>query len=191
MLETGMSGLMSGEGKLPAASRFRSSALPRLYGAPFGGGVRHQWKEYVMGFSDSRPVFLLITGLAPGHYRIRLSIAAFLPAPVLIHRTSESGVNLTDDSVCTQSTHRRGDDGCSVDAGAVQGPGIERHSWSALKMLITWKCNLYGVAATIQSRFRQSLAAPEVVAFPQFANRGRRLGYWHVYAKRGRRLADG
>jgi len=31
MLETGTSGLMSGEGKPPAASRSRSSALPRLY----------------------------------------------------------------------------------------------------------------------------------------------------------------
>ena len=31
MLEMGMSGLMSGEGKPPAASRSRSSALPRLY----------------------------------------------------------------------------------------------------------------------------------------------------------------
>jgi hypothetical protein len=31
MLEMGMSGLMSGEGKQPAASRSRSSALPRLY----------------------------------------------------------------------------------------------------------------------------------------------------------------
>ena len=33
MLETGTSGLMSGEGKPPAANRSRSSALPRLYGA--------------------------------------------------------------------------------------------------------------------------------------------------------------
>jgi hypothetical protein len=31
MLETGTSGLMSGEGKPPAASRSRFSALPRLY----------------------------------------------------------------------------------------------------------------------------------------------------------------
>jgi len=31
MLEMGTSGLMSGEGKPPAASRSRSSALPRLY----------------------------------------------------------------------------------------------------------------------------------------------------------------
>src|SRR5580658_335503 len=31
MLQLGTSGLMSGEGKPPAASRFRSSALPRLY----------------------------------------------------------------------------------------------------------------------------------------------------------------
>ena len=31
MLEMGLSGLMSGEGKQPAASRSRSSALPRLY----------------------------------------------------------------------------------------------------------------------------------------------------------------
>ncbi len=31
MLEMGLSGLMSGEGKPPAASRSRSSALPRLY----------------------------------------------------------------------------------------------------------------------------------------------------------------
>jgi hypothetical protein len=32
MPEMGLSGLMSGEGKQPAASRSRSSALPRLYG---------------------------------------------------------------------------------------------------------------------------------------------------------------
>jgi len=38
MLETGTSGLMSGEGKQPAASRSRSSALPRLY-AVLGDGV--------------------------------------------------------------------------------------------------------------------------------------------------------
>ena len=31
MLEMGMSGLMSGEGKPPAACRSRLSALPRLY----------------------------------------------------------------------------------------------------------------------------------------------------------------
>jgi len=38
MLETGTSGLMSGEGKPPAASRSRSSALPRLYAVGEGHG---------------------------------------------------------------------------------------------------------------------------------------------------------
>jgi len=43
MREIRMSGSMSGEGKPPAASRSRSSALPRLYVRP--NGADHQWKE--------------------------------------------------------------------------------------------------------------------------------------------------
>jgi hypothetical protein len=40
MLEMGLSGLMSGEGKPPAASRSRSSAFPRLYvGAVMTGSI--------------------------------------------------------------------------------------------------------------------------------------------------------
>src|SRR6266852_4453050 len=38
-----MSGSRSGEGKPPAASRPRSSALPRLYVRP--NGADHQWKD--------------------------------------------------------------------------------------------------------------------------------------------------
>jgi hypothetical protein len=43
MLETGMSGLMSEEGKRPAASRSRHRALPRLYVRP--DGAYHQWRK--------------------------------------------------------------------------------------------------------------------------------------------------
>src|SRR6266567_6130049 len=42
MLEIGTSGLMSGEGKPPAAIRSRSSALPRLYPIPFSNTAHGQ-----------------------------------------------------------------------------------------------------------------------------------------------------
>jgi len=55
MLEMGTSGLMSGEGKPPAACWFRSSALPRLYRCPrvrnYGWGGRR--------FSPRTPLELL------------------------------------------------------------------------------------------------------------------------------------
>ena len=43
MLETGTSGLMSGEGKPPAASKLWSSALPRLYGEGWFSRCKQQW----------------------------------------------------------------------------------------------------------------------------------------------------
>ena len=72
MLEMGTSGLMSGEGKPPAACRSRPSALPRLYGplktpenahntgflrmargSGDGRGVAVWWRKRGSGGSDS------------------------------------------------------------------------------------------------------------------------------------------
>jgi hypothetical protein len=50
MLETGTSGLMSGEGKPPAASRSRSSALPRLYVRPTD--LRERWAVFFVIAKD-------------------------------------------------------------------------------------------------------------------------------------------
>jgi hypothetical protein len=45
MLEMGTSGSMSGEGKPPAASRSRSSALPRLYSRKVH--ARQKWRVFL------------------------------------------------------------------------------------------------------------------------------------------------
>ena len=53
MLEMGLSGLMSGEGKQPAASRSRSSALPRLY-ARSGGWNKTAKDRLIYAPSEKR-----------------------------------------------------------------------------------------------------------------------------------------
>ena len=60
MLEMGTSGLMSGEGKPPAASRSRSSALPRLYGLERVAVGASKLASYKLAIAiDSRGIMLL------------------------------------------------------------------------------------------------------------------------------------
>src|ERR1035441_8055786 len=69
MLEMGTSSLMSGEGKPPAASRSRPSALPRLYVRPKG--------------ADRQETRCLLPSLGQPHCQI---LVFYEPATHLFHR---------------------------------------------------------------------------------------------------------